>query len=194
MEFIKPWIPISSILEYANFSNYEVCIDKNEVAHIRKKTTKRTLKPCKREDGYLVFQPYNDDGIQKAIFIHRLIANLCIANPDNKPCVDHDDGIRSNNTLNNLRWCTHSENMRNTKLRINNSSGESNIYPMENCTGGPIWRIVVVGDDSKPHTKSFPRDPNSDIIPVEVIACRNEMLPKYHKDFSRLRRDHNTTI
>ena len=45
--------------------------------------------------------------------IHRLVAELFIPNPDNKPCVDHIDTNTHNNRVDNLRWVTYSENMRN---------------------------------------------------------------------------------
>lgn len=44
--------------------------------------------------------------------VHRLIAQTFIPNPDNKPCVNHKDGNKLNNTVSNLEWVTHSENMR----------------------------------------------------------------------------------
>jgi hypothetical protein len=47
--------------------------------------------------------------------LHRLIAQAFIPNPLNKPFVDHIDGDPLNNCIENLRWATHVENMRNTK-------------------------------------------------------------------------------
>lgn len=52
----------------------------------------------------------NVDGKPKSYLIHRLVANLFIPNPDNKPFVNHIDGNKHNNTVNNLEWCTRSEN------------------------------------------------------------------------------------
>lgn len=42
--------------------------------------------------------------------LHRMLALAFIPNPENKRCVNHINGIKSDNSLPNLEWCTHSEN------------------------------------------------------------------------------------
>lgn len=49
-------------------------------------------------------------GKQKSFSVHRLVALTFIPNVHNKPCVNHKNWIRNDNRVENLEWCTHSEN------------------------------------------------------------------------------------
>ena len=48
---------------------------------------------------------------------------MLYSNPDNKPCVDHKSRNRQDNSIENLRWVTHQENMNNLGLMKTNKTG-----------------------------------------------------------------------
>lgn len=50
------------------------------------------------------------NGITKYTFLHRIVAMAFKKNPKNKPCVNHKDGNKSNNSSKNLEWVTYLEN------------------------------------------------------------------------------------
>ena len=77
------------------------------------------LKICGSGNRYKTVALCN--GMRKTFRLHRLVAAVFIPNPENKPCVDHIDGVRFHNFVENLRWCTYDENM-NYELAIANKT------------------------------------------------------------------------
>lgn len=58
---------------------------------------------------YQVSMTINNES--KPYLFHRLIAQHFIENKCNKPCINHKDGNKLNNNIDNLEWCTYSENI-----------------------------------------------------------------------------------
>ena len=64
---------------------------------------------------------------KKMLLIHRLVGELFIPNPDNKPTIDHINRIRDFNIVSNLRWADMEEQNNNQGEHTNNKLGEKNI-------------------------------------------------------------------
>lgn len=75
--------------------------------HLKEKVLKGGIYP----NGYkFICLRKNDEN--KNIMVHRLVAQTFIPNPYNKPCVNHIDGNKLNNRVENLEWCTPGENLK----------------------------------------------------------------------------------
>lgn len=70
----------------------------------------RILKP-KNNQGYMQVNLYKNKKC-KSIVIHRMVAKAFIKNEYNKREVNHIDGNKANNRVDNLEWCTPSENQK----------------------------------------------------------------------------------
>ena len=73
--------------------------------------TEEFLKPGKNKKGYPQIS-LTHNGVRYTFRIHTLVAKAFIPNPNNLPQVNHIDGNKCNNNVNNLEWITNLENMR----------------------------------------------------------------------------------
>ena len=70
----------------------------------------RILKPVLQANGYFYVTLSDKQSGHHMIGIHQLLCRNYIENKENKKCVNHKDGNKLNNNLENLEWCTYSEN------------------------------------------------------------------------------------
>ena len=88
--------------ETFSLNDYEITKDGKV---INKKWGWREVKPQPNGKGYLRVHIAG-----KSRFVHRLVAEKYIPNPENKPQVNHKDGNKLNNSVENLEWVTNLEN------------------------------------------------------------------------------------
>lgn len=89
------------------FDDYTITERGDILSH--KRQEQRKLKPDLNKEGYLrVVLSSNGETFRYSI--HRLVAIHFIQNPENKPFVNHIDGNKQNNNVENLEWCDCSEN------------------------------------------------------------------------------------
>lgn len=99
---------------------YGIDEDGNIFGYKRNKTVKQRL----NKFGYCTIKLCKENKLYY-FMVHRLVAQAFIPNPDNLPQVNHKDGNKLNNNVNNLEWCTQSYNMKHAyRLGLEKKSGK----------------------------------------------------------------------
>ena len=102
-------------------TKYLVTRDGNDWSEIHNRFLKQTT-----ENGYMILNLRIDSKTYKK-YVHRMVAEVYIPNPDNKPEVNHKNGIKADCSVKNLEWNTRSENMQHAyKNGLINNTGEFN--------------------------------------------------------------------
>lgn len=106
---IKGYEGFYQISSFGNARSLTRTVDHNWMRSIELEG--QALSPTTTEFGYLILG-LSKKGKMRTIFVHRLVAMNFISNPDKKRSVNHKDGDKTNNNVDNLEWVTHSENMK----------------------------------------------------------------------------------
>jgi hypothetical protein len=113
------------------FPNYEV----SDTGLVRNIETKKILKNSYDRYGYAQVKMYPDNITKR---IHRFVATEFIANEKNLSFVNHIDGCKSNNNINNLEWVSASENT----IHAYKNNLHSNNKKVKNKQTGKIYEMA----------------------------------------------------
>lgn len=126
------------------FSNYSVSTS----GEIRNDSSGKIKKPYINPCGYYNVDLY-EDGYRYKKRVHRLVGEAFIENPECKPQINHKDGNKLNNTIDNLEWVTESENMQHA-FAIGLAKPSRSMLGKKNPNAGrkgkPI-RIIETGEE-----------------------------------------------
>lgn len=113
------WIKLNEFPDYeiSNLGNVK-SISRNTTTnaghigtkHYTKRLKERILTPVLQNTGYCQYTLTKDKVLYRFL-AHRLVALAFIPNLENKPCVNHINGIKNDNRVENLEWVTPSENI-----------------------------------------------------------------------------------
>lgn len=114
---------------WKNIKEYENIYQVSNLGRIKSLNYKRTgkeqiLKQMPNNKGYATVELYQGKN-RKKIYVHRLVAEAFIDNPNNLPYIDHINTNKTDNRVENLRWVTAKENS-NNPLTVNNCSTSAN--------------------------------------------------------------------
>ncbi len=131
--------------EWRSISGY-VSYQVSNIGRVRNSTTGRILKAQITSGYYRV--ALTKHNVKRLYLVHRLVAQEFIDNPADKPSVDHINHSKTDNTVNNLRWVSVSENGMNMEKRQNLTSKYKGV---SFCNTKHRWRASIMLNGSKKH-------------------------------------------
>lgn len=110
---MEKWVPIKGYEGYYEVSSEGNVRSVDRVIRYKnghyQRFKSRILKPKITMQGYEQVDLSKNNKV-KQVKVHRLVAENFVSNPYGKPQINHIDGIKLNNSVRNLEWCTASEN------------------------------------------------------------------------------------
>ena len=94
---------------FGEYPSYKVT-KSGKVFSYRQGNILKPLSSVLDSSGYPIVKLYDDTNKKRTIAVHRIVADTFIPNPNNLECINHKDENKTNNSVENLEWCTKSYN------------------------------------------------------------------------------------
>ena len=132
------------------------------------KTIKETLMKHNTDDKGYKYVFLSKNNTKKFSRVHKLIAQAFIPNPLNLPEIDHINTIQDDNRIENLRWCTHKENMNNNEtLRKFREKGRRH----KQTKDIPIKQLSFEGEEINIFTSAYEAGKILGYKPCHILYC-----------------------
>lgn len=146
-----------SIYIDGNLTSYQI----SDTGMVYNTATGRYLSGSHDKRGYQVVSIYCNHKLY-SVKVHRLVAIAFIPNPENKPTVNHLDGNKDNNCVDNLEWATHKENITHAiDTGLRNTSGiNSGSNKYDEATVHKVCKLLSEGSGIKEIAEKLKVSPN----------------------------------
>lgn len=104
----------------------------------------------------------------KTIKVHRIIATAFIPNPENKPQVNHINGFRNDNRIENLEWCTSKENIIHSFKHLNKNETR---FKIEKLNPLPILQFELNGALIKEYPTRAQAEKETGVNQSDICKC-----------------------
>ena len=153
---------------------YQITKEGKIFSHNNKSGRVTELSPVKNSrNGYMQISlrigKENGEPKSELHFVHRLVAKAFIPNPGNLPQVNHKDGDKTNNTVENLEWVSRKQNMRHSYEVLGHKS-------CKHLSGADIRKMKRLRSRGKSHQYI-----------ADALDCSLETVGKYIKDGKKFR-------
>lgn len=115
---IEQWRPVKGyegLYAVSNFGNIVSLMFRNNVCT---KPKIRSIVPHDNGNGYLYVHLIDFNGNRRSLYVHRIVAEAFLENPQELPVVNHIDQQKKNNRAVNLEWTTQRENVKHSVERM----------------------------------------------------------------------------
>lgn len=176
MEVWKPVVGFENLYQVSDFGRVKRIPLKFKIVGVKNRR-ETMLRPEINKWGYAAVS-LSYGKVKKMKTVHRVLMEAHVPNPENKRCINHLDGNKLNNNIDNLEWCTHSENSmhasRMGKMRGNQS--QLGMINEKSKLSKPIVQLEISGSFVK-FWPSIAEARRSGFCPATIVRCLKGRRP-----------------
>lgn len=164
---------LGNIKRLERISNFN-SINQYKEYKVNRNIKERIKKVTKNQCGYYQTVLYKE-GKKKNALVHRIVAEAFLPNIENKRTVNHIDGNKLNNNVNNLEWATYSEQL----IHLNNVLGKKSVISKK-CRdkSSEKLRRKVKRSDGKIYNSVIEASKDSNVHSGNIVRCCKGILNK----------------